>query len=1242
MSRPMNRVQFHPRRTPPFVRQSGPGRTTLHLDLAAGGVSAPAPAPAPAAAAEASGGTAAPTAGAGGRGRGRGSRVSGLYGSATGRGRGGTHVGLRGRRGLRGVSTRRVPPFFEFWGLASGAQTSEAAGQRGWSQTQQQQQRRQRRQQNPVWFRSPEFLIFMLGLAALLALIVFISDLLSNRPFKPLAVLVFVTAGTYCVALARQQRSVAAAEQALVIEIIDGSVAESRRRVISKEDRRALFDYFKHRPVRPHREERAASNAQETSEGGGGPASVGGGEVESPAPSATQPACACSAGAEVGGEEGAQESTTEGCRVLNAGVGDAMVAPSFRAAAGLSPSILAVSGAVEQGGGTGEDREERSGPGSQGVVQGCQEPEAALAEETKESEVPERGTARGNSEQWSTAGSCIVCFGEYADGDELCRLPCRHTYHAECIDAWLDGPDHAWCPLCKSSLLPTVPRNSSTASAPDTANRTNSIDRISSRGGGVSASTEAVCAGYSAALVAAVRINSEASVRALLGPASATSGDGLTSESILGPALIEAAKAGAYGCITPLVDAGAVLNPVGDASNDSDLSVPLIVAAGGESIADKKQDDRAPDMIRLLVKLGAEVNAPDPSSGRSALHVASLKGRCDCMQALLGLGANPTTLDKGAPAAAAALLAKGWRNQSPLQTAVFEASGPQPAFCVSMLLSLLKASGDSQAIPRALNEKTRHNGGTILHLVADFGRGGCLKALMEPPEALEVALNAKDDDGTTPIALARQNGLSVDDVLPTAFVQVPFVPCCSGLVEATEKTHVACVKHIFTGGCPATGADCTAGGKDQGLDPLSSTMSHYSHNRCSKIVRLLLEAGFHPDGHYRDGAPLRHAAEGAGLLDFYSEEDEEDFLRDSDQHVELVGWLVSKGALVDAKDKFGNTPMHTAASQGSRKVVAILLDRGADPLLQNDNGYTSLHMAAEAGCTALMAHFIDLGIDVNTKADNGNTALHLLSLEGHASGVRMLLAEGADVAQTNELGWTPLRHAAAKDKVEALECLLDVGKGFALCVQFLVGKGVDVESKSTDGGGQTAMHVAASSKRNNLTGVVRVLAKFGACVDALDSSGQTPLHLAAASDDQLEIATLLLELGASCNMTDDGGRTPLWIAVKNGNLTCCSLLVARGADMALRDIQGKTALGASLGGPKSTTAKREAVMRLLIDLGCTVGEAEVDAASRGGLTEVYLYRAQSVASDGERPEGTGSGCSEPGGAGLDPGANGLP
>lgn len=35
------------------------------------------------------------------------------------------------------------------------------------------------------------------------------------------------------------------------------------------------------------------------------------------------------------------------------------------------------------------------------------------------------------SGEWSTDQSCIVCFGDYCAGDLLCRLPCRHVYHAK-------------------------------------------------------------------------------------------------------------------------------------------------------------------------------------------------------------------------------------------------------------------------------------------------------------------------------------------------------------------------------------------------------------------------------------------------------------------------------------------------------------------------------------------------------------------------------------------------------------------------------------------------------------------------------------------------------------------------------------------------------------------------------------------------------------------------------------------
>ncbi|KAH7300698.1 hypothetical protein KP509_24G075000 [Ceratopteris richardii] len=50
--------------------------------------------------------------------------------------------------------------------------------------------------------------------------------------------------------------------------------------------------------------------------------------------------------------------------------------------------------------------------------------------------------------------ACSICLADYKDGEMLRFLPeCRHTFHADCIDAWLRL--HATCPMCRYSPLPT-------------------------------------------------------------------------------------------------------------------------------------------------------------------------------------------------------------------------------------------------------------------------------------------------------------------------------------------------------------------------------------------------------------------------------------------------------------------------------------------------------------------------------------------------------------------------------------------------------------------------------------------------------------------------------------------------------------------------------------------------------------------------------------------------------------------
>lgn len=47
---------------------------------------------------------------------------------------------------------------------------------------------------------------------------------------------------------------------------------------------------------------------------------------------------------------------------------------------------------------------------------------------------------------------CAICLDMYEEGEVLTGLPCRHSFHTQCIRPWLSGKS-GLCPICKGEAF---------------------------------------------------------------------------------------------------------------------------------------------------------------------------------------------------------------------------------------------------------------------------------------------------------------------------------------------------------------------------------------------------------------------------------------------------------------------------------------------------------------------------------------------------------------------------------------------------------------------------------------------------------------------------------------------------------------------------------------------------------------------------------------------------------------------
>lgn len=283
---------------------------------------------------------------------------------------------------------------------------------------------------------------------------------------------------------------------------------------------------------------------------------------------------------------------------------------------------------------------------------------------------------------------------------------------------------------------------------------------------------------------------------------------------------------------------------------------------------------------------------------------------------------------------------------------------------------------------------------------------------------------------------------------------------------------------------------------------------------------------------------------------------------------------VFSSSFLSGRNEIGQTPFHTACSEGNIEIVTFLLKRKPNLDEQDNNGWTPLHCAANSRSPKyieLCSSLIQAGANLNVETNEGSGPFQYLvryvpaenESKEYIELLRLALSKGVSIFTPNKQGEYPQHFACLKKNMVAARFLFENGalpdlkneKGETALTYAVIGGSAEIAKYLLDIGAnkyifnvddETPQSIAKkmdnkelnevladiklpalhTSIRNRKTTSVNIFVKSAQNVNTPDKSGMTPLHHACTLPDN-EITAILLGAPVEGFTVDNSGNT-IW------------------------------------------------------------------------------------------------------------------